>query len=133
LVLREEMEADETQNKVPVTSTKYKRLHTEILLHATQHSEHNTACCMQSFLTYMKLSTSINFPLYRTIITGYKPQITYDTHMQLCATCLSRDVRHTILPSLNSTLQRTSRKRWPNRSKCRALPCLNHEAKDLNF
>jgi Na+-transporting methylmalonyl-CoA/oxaloacetate decarboxylase gamma subunit len=45
-VLREEMEADETQNKVPVTSTKYKRLQTAILLHATHHSEHNTACYM---------------------------------------------------------------------------------------
>lgn len=70
-VLREEMEADETQNKVPITSTKYKRLQTEILLHAIHHSEHNTVCCMHKFYTYMKLSTSINFPPYRTIITGY--------------------------------------------------------------
>ena len=65
------MEADETQNKVPIKSTKYKRLQTEILLHAIHHSAHNTACCMYTFYTYMKLSTSINFPPYRTIITGY--------------------------------------------------------------
>jgi len=65
------MEADETQNKVPVTSTKYKRPQTEILLNATYHSEHNTASRMQTFYTYMKLSTSNNFPPYRTIITGY--------------------------------------------------------------
>ena len=65
------MEADETQSKVPVTSTKNKRLQTEILLHATHHSEHNTACCMQTFYTHMKLSTSINFRPYRIIVTGY--------------------------------------------------------------